>query len=215
MSALRNTAHPLARVGEAAPGVRAPANMNQRQLALVSSTAVLEEGGPPRAGAFTAFAVLLMIVGGIAWAANTMVTNATMAPGSVTPSGTVIEVQHYEGGIVASVPVAEGDLVEEGQILMVLDPTADGADLQQMLARQAFLGIATERLRAEAAGREPDFDEFIHDWPDLVMNQIDILESGRASLEAEQAVLLSRVDQRVTDIDVYRAQVTSLEQQKT
>jgi membrane fusion protein, adhesin transport system len=214
MSALRNTAQPLARIGEAAPAVRAPANMNQRQLALVSSTAVLEEGGPPRAGTLTAIAVLLMIVGAIAWSANTMVTNATMAPGSVTPSGAVIEVQHYEGGIVASVPVAEGDLVEEGQILMVLDPTADGADLQQMLARRAFLGIATERLRAEAAAREPDFDEFIHDWPDLVMNQIDILESGRASLEAEQAVLLSRVDQRITDIDMFRAQVDSLQQQK-
>src|SRR5690606_30518820 len=112
-------------------------------------------------------AVLLMIVGAIAWAANTMVTNATLAPGMIVPTGNVIEVQHYEGGIVASVPVSEGDLVEEGQVLMVLDPTAVGADLQQMLARQAFLSIATERLRAEAAAREPDFDAYIHDWPDL------------------------------------------------
>ncbi len=213
MNALRNLARPgMAQVGQAR--IRPPANMNQRQLLLVSSSAVLEEGGPPRAGVYTAIAVVLMIVGAIAWAANTTVTNSALTPGSVAPSGTVIEVQHYEGGIVASVPVAEGDVVEEGQVLMLLDPTSDGADLQQMLARQASLGITAERLRGEAFGREPDFSAHIHDYPDLVMNQIDILESGRASLAAEQAVLMSRTDQRLSDIEVYRAQAASLEQQR-
>lgn len=194
--------------------LQTPANMNLRQLQLVSSAAVLEEGGPPRAGIYTVLAIMLLIFGAIAWAAGTSVTNSTFAPGTVTPTGAVVDVQHYEGGIVAHVPVTEGDFVAEGDILMVLDPTSDDADLQQMLARQAFLGIATERLKAEAFDREPDFDEFIHDYPDLVMNQIDIFNAGLASMEAENSVLLSRIDQRLSDIEIYRAQVDSLERQR-
>lgn len=213
MSALRRSSATAARIGDAASAMRRPANSNQRQLALVSSSAVLEEGGPPRAGVLTAFAVLLMILGGIAWAANTTVTNATLAPGAVTPSGRVIQVQHFDGGIVAEVPVREGDLVEEGQLLMVLDPTDASAELQQMLARQAFLSVAVERLRGQVSGREPDFDSYIHDWPDLVMNQIDMLQSGMASLEAEEAILQSRVDQRLTEVEALRGQVESLEGQ--
>lgn len=197
------------------PAVRVPkpANMNQQQLQLVSTSAVLEEGQPPRAGILTVIAIMLLLVGGIVWAAGTQVTNSTMAPGRVTPTGAVVEIQHYEGGIVASVPVEEGAMVEAGDILMVLDPTSDDANLQQMLARQAFLSIATERLKAEAFGREPDFDAYLHEYPELVMNQIDILNAGAASLEAERSVLLSRVDQRMSDIEIYRNQVNNLQQQ--
>lgn len=191
-----------------------PANSNQRQLLLVSSSAVLEEGGPPLAGVYTVIAVLLMIFGAIAWAASTDVSTSTLAPGAVQPTGHIVQVQHYEGGIVASVPVREGDVVEAGTVLMVLEPNTSGADLQQMLARHGFLSIATERLRAEAFGHEPDFDAWIPDYPDLVMNQIDILEAGRAALEGEQAILRSRIDQRQTDIEIYQNQVDNLLQQR-
>lgn len=184
-----------------------------RQLHLVSNSAVLEEGGPPLAGMYSVFAILLLIVSAIGWAANTDVVNASIAPGAVAPSGAVVEVQHFEGGIIADVPVSEGDIVEAGDLLMVLDPTADGADLQQIQARQAALVISAERLRAEAYGREPDFGNYIHTHPDLVMNQIDVLESGRAAQEGEKAVLESRLDQRISDIEIYRLQADNLQQQ--
>ncbi|MEZ5670008.1 MAG: HlyD family type I secretion periplasmic adaptor subunit [Alphaproteobacteria bacterium] len=214
MSILATTRGRKAGAVPARRGESRPAQAGLDQLHLVSSSAVLEEGGPPMAGAYTLFAVLLLIVGAIAWAATTDVTSATIAPGSVIPDGRVVELQHLEGGIVAEVPVRDGQQVEAGDVIMVLDPTADDADLHQIQARQAALNITAERLRAEAFGREPDFGDYIHSYPDLVMNQIDVLEANRAAMESERAVLESRLRQREAEAEGFAAEAHSLGQQR-
>lgn len=192
------------------PSVR---KLDARKLHLVSGVAVLEEAGPPRSGLYSAFAILLLIIGAVAWAAATNVANMAVAPGSVMPTGTVVEVQHLEGGIVASVPVRKGDQIAEGDLLIALDPTAYRADLDQLRARYAALTITAERLRAEAFDKKPDFDVFLQTHRALVESQIEILEAGRASLAGEQAVLQARLAERDLEIESDRVLISSLEEQ--
>src|SRR5262245_16516931 len=59
-----------------------------------------------------------------AWALYAPLEGAVVASGSFVASGQNKEVQHLEGGVIKEVLVREGDLVEAGQIVAVMDGTA-------------------------------------------------------------------------------------------
>ena len=69
-----------------------------------------------------AIAVVLFLVGGFAiWSSRVEIASATVAPGVVSPEGSKRPVQHLEGGIVAEVLVKDGQRVEAGQPLLVME----------------------------------------------------------------------------------------------
>lgn len=83
------------------------------------------------------------------WASLRSLPVVVRASGEVVPSSQVKSVQHMEGGIIRSINVSEGSLVEEGEIIVNFDTTfiaADGADL---LERLKSLHIKRFRLNAE------------------------------------------------------------------
>ncbi len=186
---------------------------NRRQLTLLSSATMLEESGPPRAGFYAVLAIFLFIIGGALWSAVVPVVTTSVAAGSVVPAGQVQTVQHLEGGIVQSVLVQEGDLVEVGQPLAQLNPVANNADLDQMMVRHAALSVEVERLRAQSMGLEPDFDAFIHDYPEIAFDQIAIYELWVDSLNGQSAILDSQLAQRELEVQTLEGRVESLEQQ--
>lgn len=99
--------------------------------------------------------VLLLGLGGFAgWAFTAKLAVAVVAPGHVAAESFRRTVQHLEGGIVREILVAEGDRVEAGQPLVLMDDTQARTQLQ--IARSNYLaGRATElRLQAEQQGAE-------------------------------------------------------------
>ncbi len=70
------------------------------------------------------FIILLVSFGGFgAWAAFAPLDSASLAPGQVEVKGNRKTVQHLEGGIVKDILVSDGDYVEEGERLIVMDST--------------------------------------------------------------------------------------------
>jgi hypothetical protein len=59
----------------------------------------------------------------VGWAALSRLDGAAVAPGVVSVETNRKTVQHLEGGIIRDLLVRDGDLVQEGQILVRLDPT--------------------------------------------------------------------------------------------
>ena len=55
--------------------------------------------------------------------------SAALAPGVVQVEGKRKAVQHLEGGIVDSILVSNGDYVSKGQLLLQMDTTQAGAQL--------------------------------------------------------------------------------------
>ena len=92
-------------------------------------------------------AVAAVLVGGFGgWAVTFELSGAVIAPGNIVVESYIKKVQHPYGGIVAAIPVREGDKVEEGQVLMRLDDTVTRStlgvirsQLDELLARQARL----------------------------------------------------------------------------
>lgn len=108
-------------------------------------------------GAWGSLALLVIVV---VWAALTQISGAVIAQGQVVALGHTKQVQNLDGGIVAEILVKNGDLVQEGAVLMRLDPTLLRVNLD--IARNRLADAVSQKARLEAEQldlTEIDFSE--------------------------------------------------------
>ncbi|WP_285905971.1 HlyD family type I secretion periplasmic adaptor subunit [Pseudodesulfovibrio pelocollis] len=84
------------------------------------------------------------------WASFSPLDIVSDAVGEVIPSSRVKRIQHLEGGIVRSILVREGDLVETGQPLVELETTASDSTVAELNIRINSLEAEVARLEAES-----------------------------------------------------------------
>jgi adhesin transport system membrane fusion protein len=128
------------------------------------------------------------------------------------PAGSVRTVQHLEGGIIAEIYVDEGQVVDAGSPLVRFEGATADAELEQIRAREVALKLKAERLRAFVLGYDPDFS-LGNERPDLVADQRVILEVQNQARASQQAVLLSRIEQREAELANLRGQAKNLQVQ--
>jgi membrane fusion protein, adhesin transport system len=186
---------------------------SERNLRYLSRSIVLEEMGPPRALRHAIWALVAALGCFIVWAAVTPLAETARAPGHVVPVGSVLPVQHLEGGIVAQILIDDGSLVDKGQVMVRLDPTAARAELEEKRARITSLTLEAERLRAFADGREPDFAKVDPQFASLADDQRAIYKLQNASRDQERKVLNDQVDQRQSELEVLGQQEKALTEQ--
>jgi len=166
----------------------AQSRRKRKLLPYVADSILLEETGMPwlvRSSIYAAASIMLLF---IVWSAVTRTAEVSVAPGAVTPSGKVQTIQHLEGGIITEILIAEGEIVDRGQILVKLEPAAVGSDLALVTGRQSALSLRAERLRAFIEGREPDFGDVEPVYAALAENQRQILAGQIAAREASRRV---------------------------
>jgi HlyD family secretion protein len=95
-------------------------------------------------------AVVIMCIGGVGgWAANTELSGALIAQGSLVVESNVKKVQHPTGGIVGELRVRDGDHVRAGDVLVRLDETVTRANLAIVAKSLDELAARQARLEAE------------------------------------------------------------------
>ena len=98
-------------------------------------------------------AVVALFVGGFGvWGALFQLSSGAVAPGVIGVSSERKTVDHLEGGIVEEIRVVDGDLVEAGQTLVVLDDTRPRATLDLLEAQWRSAEALNARLKAERDG---------------------------------------------------------------
>lgn len=153
--------------------------------------------GPKRIGL-----TMLVAVFGIfgAWAAIAPLDGAAFAPGKVTVKSYVKIVQHLEGGIVSDILVEDGEYVEAGQPLLLMDDTQSLAQLEIAESQRIALSALEARLIAERDGlNEISFPSTLQ----IIDNQVQSEKSGqnaifnarRTSNEGRTEILSQRVEQ--------------------
>jgi HlyD family type I secretion membrane fusion protein len=165
--------------------------------------------------------ILLLFFGGFGtWAATAPLHGAVVAPGVVKVEGNRKSVQHLDGGIVRELHVKEGDKVEAGDVLIVLDDTQARAEFQVLSQQFAVLRATEERLKAELnrapslvmpprLAREADNP----DLPAIWSAQVDQFESRRAALEGARQVIREKIAQLEHQIEGLQATLAAYEQQ--
>lgn len=187
-----------------------------RRTRYLAQSILLEEIGTRglmRAGMVTISLVILMFLG---WASITDVEEVAVTKGAVIPAGHIQTIQHLEGGIIADILVSDGSLVEAGQVLLRLDPAGVTAELKQLRARYASLVLEAGRLKAFAAGREPDYSFIVSDphagsgHEDLIEDQRIIHDIQKSSLASRQEVIEKQIAQRQEELRSFTEQAQSL-----
>jgi adhesin transport system membrane fusion protein len=137
--------------------------------------------------------IIWMIVGTVAlfllWAAFAWVDEIVRAPGQIVSSSRPQIIQNLEGGILAELDVAEGQVVEAGQMLARLHGTLHQSKVDELRDQIAALEIRRNRLAAEMAGAS-DFDAPVA----LAARLPAIVASERTLLSARQADFIARRD---------------------
>lgn len=100
-------------------------------------------------------AILILAVGGFgSWSVFANLAISVVAPGSVSVESFTKTVQHLEGGIVENILVEDGDQVEAGDVLMVLDDTQARSQLQVTRSNYLISRATEVRLLAELSDAE-------------------------------------------------------------
>ncbi|AWI82560.1 RTX toxin [Alloyangia pacifica] len=165
---------------------------------------------------------LLILVGGFGtWAATTNISGAIVAGGQIQVERNRQVVQHPDGGVVQEILVDEGDTVEEGEVLVKLDPTLLQSELNIVEGQYFELVARRARLQAERDNAdELAFDETLlkvaeydDEVEDLIEGQRNLFFARLESLQRESDQLAKRRDQIVNQVEGIDAQQTALKSQ--
>lgn len=155
---------------------------------------------------FTKYTLLLtlatFIIVSMLWAGLAELDRVTRGQGKVVPSRQMQVVQNLEGGIVKRVAVDVGQVVNEGDLLIELDQTILRSQYNQ--GRQQYLAhlAKVSRLRAEVAGKEPEFPaEIVNEAPQTVAAERQLYLGRKAELAAELRILDNQVLQRRQELN--------------
>jgi len=137
-----------------------------------------------------------------AWSYYGKLDVVSTAVGEVIPSTQVKSVQHLEGGIVREILIREGDNVAKGQSLVSLEPTASGADVDELKTRITALTADVARLHAEANSHDmPTFSvELFRDHLELVNDTIAMFKTRRSRIKNQLAGQQEKITQRQEEI---------------
>ncbi|MEM6374171.1 MAG: HlyD family type I secretion periplasmic adaptor subunit [Pseudomonadota bacterium] len=137
------------------------------------------------------------------WAAYAPLKSAVIAAGFFQVEGDRLVLQHPEGGIVTEISVKEGDLVQEGQVIAVLDPTEIRASVGILEAQLA--GALAQQARLTAELREDDDLELSQELADMIQRspelaelfntQRELFRSNRSTIEGQLLLFDSRIQQ--------------------
>jgi adhesin transport system membrane fusion protein len=174
-------------------------------------------------GSLVIWISLLALLCFFIWASQAELEQITRAPGQIIASGRTQVIQASDGGVLQALMVKEGDTVERGQVLALLDRQKLRASYQETRSRELALRATVARLQAEVVGSEPTFAAENEGYPQFRANQLALLQKRRASINEETASLrkLLELAQRelamtaplVNTGDVSQADVLKLERQ--
>ncbi|MEW6167711.1 MAG: HlyD family type I secretion periplasmic adaptor subunit [Pseudomonadota bacterium] len=160
---------------------------------------------PIRARALLRWATLVVAVLMI-WAGFAKVEEVTKGEGKVIPSSQLQIVQSVDGGVVEQIVVRQGQQVEQGALLLQIDPTRFVSNLRDNRSQYLALKVRAARLIAltEGGAFEPPAAESA-EAPDIVERERALFESSRAERDASVHIARDQVAQREREIQVARA----------
>lgn len=151
----------------------------------------------PLAGHVLIVLVLVFLGVAVAWADWAVIDEVTNGEGRVIPSSQIQVVQNLEGGIVQEIRVAEGEIVERGQVLLQVDNSGFVANYGELRAKQLGLMAAVARLEAEAHDKPLKFPpQLLEANPEIAARETSLYQARQSELKAQIAVFQQQAAQR-------------------
>jgi adhesin transport system membrane fusion protein len=116
----------------------------------------------------------------LVWASLAKIDEVTRGEGRVVPSRQLQLVQSFDGGVVSEILVREGQVVEQGQLLLKIDETRATSGVRESAAQGYALRARQARLRALAEGTA-----FVPPAPTKNPDELRILDGERRLFAAK------------------------------
>ena len=166
------------------------------------------ETPPSPVGRLVLWTIVALVVVGALWALIGEVDEVAVAEGRVIPTGNVKVVQSPNKGVIKELMVREGDYVEAGQTIVVLDTTKTQADVDQLRKQVAYYSMTVDRLQSEMNDTDfvpPSNEEGWLDQKDISA-QMALYQSRRLKLAADQQKNDATIAQEQAAIESAQAQ---------
>lgn len=172
--------------------------MLQSDFAFANDVRAAIELRTPRTARIILAASLALMLVFVVWAHFAVLDEVKRGNAQVVPSQQIQVVQSLEGGIVGSILVKEGDIVQKGQPLLKIDDTKFSADLGEIRERRNAMAARVARLEAEAQGK------------DRVSFPTELIKNAPGAIKDEQSVFDSHAQKLSDDINVFKQQEQKL-----
>jgi membrane fusion protein, type I secretion system len=163
-----------------------------------------------------------VVLGG--WSAVAHIDSAVVADGTVAVESSRKTIQHLEGGIVRDILVRDGDLVHQGDTLVLLDPTRNAATDKGYRQQLAIARALEARLTAQrdmvdtvefpaevlALRDDPLIVNAIRDNQSQFDNRREGLLRGSEVIEKQIAQARDEIRQAVVDQQIAKDQIDSI-----
>lgn len=148
--------------------------------------------------------VVILCVVGLIWAYFSPLTEVSTGTGKVIPSSREQTIQSLEGGIVSSMYVKEGDVIEQGAILAQLDLTKTEATVDESASRYRAALAAAARLYAEVNDEQLVFSAELNEYPELIEAQTRLYNTRRKALKESISGLQQSLALVSKELDITR-----------
>ncbi len=150
------------------------------------------------------------------WSVTAPLASAALAPGLISPEGYRRTIQHLEGGIIRELRVKDGDLVQSGTDLIILEKTQ--ARSIHRIQQSQYLAMKAQELRllAEAEGRlAVNWNGVPHTdgWQQVVADQNSAFLSRLATHDSQRRLLKQHTVQLQEEIAGLNEQIDSQSRQ--
>lgn len=172
---------------------------------------------------YTIFGIVVLgatLVGFAGWGSSAPIAGAVVTSGAFVATGQNKVIQHLEGGVIREIAVREGDIVEPGQTLILLDEITPRAELRRLELRRVRLAAMDVRLQAEMREEReivfPDdlvaaADKF--DVASMLQTQRITFEARRNALDTDIATIEEGIKALNERIEGSKAQLEGVYQQ--
>jgi membrane fusion protein, epimerase transport system len=181
-----------------------------RTIYLPVASNPMSHAGKPLMFAFLTSMVLFSGFG--AWSALTKLDSASHAPGRIVVNSRIQVVQHLEGGIINKILVKDGQKVNVGDPLIVLNEIQLKADLMRVTNQYLVAKGTKQRLDAEAANLPTV--TFSEDVPaEIKASQTALFTSRRQAIISKDNILKERITSAHMEIQGLHKRKSTLQQQ--
>lgn len=149
-------------------------------------------------------AVALVILTAVVWSVFAPLDQIARAEGKVIPTARVQVIQTLDGGKITEIRVREGDRVEAGELLVVLDKVKLASGVEEARARVAALTATMSRIEAELFNRPLRFEKVSLAYPEFVQNQRALYARRKQALASQMNSLDKLYEMAGDELDLNR-----------
>ncbi|MEQ9418313.1 MAG: HlyD family type I secretion periplasmic adaptor subunit [Salinisphaeraceae bacterium] len=159
---------------------------------------------PGRAGRMI-WLLVILLVSFTAWANWAELEEQVRTRGEIVASSGSQMVQAVDGGVLRNLYVQEGDTVMAGELLAELDRARFAASAAETRAKIINLRATVERLKAELAGRVPEFSDEVKQFQTLAQTQQNLYDRRTERLREERAAIRDTLNIALQELEALEA----------